>query len=97
MSTTECRSPAHKQYRDALEGLYIQTKLAYRDLGRILEDATEGRSDNREIGLELNLVEHKIIDVEERLAFGRQQLADASVVVNRHFDSGCRLLTGAAS
>ncbi len=88
-----CKSPAHKQYREALEGLYIQTWMASRDLAKLIDEGDEAwptRASSLEKGTALARVQHKIEDVEQRLAFGRQQLADAEVVINRHFDRGCR-------
>jgi hypothetical protein len=87
---TTCKSKAHEHYRAALEGLYIQTWMASRDLAALIDDTPAGHADALEKGTALHLNEHKIVKVEERLAFGRQQLAEATVEVNRHFDRGCR-------
>lgn len=85
---TTCKSPAHKRYRQAMEGLYIQAALASKDLVRVLDEARAAAPHNPE--LELVLKRHKLDEVAERLAFGESELIEAEREVNRHFDRGCR-------
>lgn len=84
-----CKSPAHKQYADALEGFYIQAALAQRDLEKRLDEA---RADANRLGKQPweTFRPHMIDEAESRLVFAREQLVDAEVAINRHFTRGCR-------
>lgn len=90
-----CKSPTHNAYGDAVEGLYIQTWMASRDLAKIMAEVETG-ADAKEKGRFLLNKEHRIDEVTERIAFGRSELADATANVNRHFDRGCKNLDTAA-
>ena len=84
----DCKSPAHKRYADAVEGLYIQTWIASRDLAKLLDGLGGTNADEK--GTALVLSQHKLDEVTERIAFGKSELALATDIVNRHFDRGCR-------
>jgi hypothetical protein len=90
----ECRSKVHQRYREALEGLYIQTWMAHRDLTAVLGDEElVSRADSRAKGEVLTQKLHKVDEVIERLNFGKSELAEAEKALNRHFDSGrCTVL-----
>ena len=86
---TTCKSPTHKAYVQAVEGLYIQTWIAKLELDKIMAEAGTG-SDAREKGRFLLNKESQIDEVIERLRFGRSEVNAATVAVDRHFDRGCR-------
>lgn len=94
-AVTTCKSPAHKHYAQAVEGLYIQTWIAYRDLGRLV-DSIAIEPDELAKGTAIDRNDHKLVEVIERLNFGRREVAEAVVEVNRHFDRGCRNLPAVA-
>ena len=93
---TECGHKAHAGYREALESLWLHAWLAHQDLGRALDEARVRGEDPTTAttrGFELHLIDHKIVDVEERLAHGRQLVVDARAVVDRHMASKrCKLV-----
>ncbi len=87
-----CNSPTHKAYRDATEGLFIQTWMAKRDLDKLIGDVTLTHDNALDKGRELHLNEHKLDEVVERIRFGQNELAMAQGAVNAHFARGCKLV-----
>jgi hypothetical protein len=93
---TECKSPTHKRYRDAVEGLYFQAHLAQQDLTRTLEQAramADLSKTDKSVGRVLIYRQHELAEVIDRLTFGRDQLAEAEHNVNVHLARGCRNVT----
>ena len=85
-----CKSPAHRRYREALEGLYIQAALAQKDLATVLNEC---RAENpAEPWRPMTFKQHKLDEATERLAFGRTELEAATRAVDAHIDHGCRNL-----
>ena len=85
-----CKHKAHARYSAALEGLYIQTWMALRDLGDVMDTAALRSSEKGPVaaGTFIHLNDHKVREAEERLAFGRSELEAAQVIVDRHLTSG---------
>jgi hypothetical protein len=89
--TTTCKSKAHENYRQAVEGLYIQTWMASRDLTALLQGINDGplsANDAAQKGQTLLLQQHKLDEVTERIAFGKSELDKAQQDVDRHLASG---------
>lgn len=91
---TTCKSPAHKQYTNAVESFYIQAALAERDLAKRLAEAQTEAIDTNQTPYE-TFQPHFIDEAMERLQFARQQLADANVAINHHFSRGCSNVSAA--
>jgi hypothetical protein len=87
-----CKSKTHKRYSDAIEGLFIQTWIALQDLEGQVKLARDDELQGEQKGMYLVLHEHKIDDVIERLRFGKDQLRDATIEVDRHIARGCKAL-----
>jgi len=90
-----CKSKTHVRYGEALEGLYIQTWMAHRDLAKLLEElggepGPSGHADANSKGTELALNEYKLDAVTDRIAFGKGELEKARRDVDEHLARGCR-------
>lgn len=92
---TDCKSPTHKRYRDALEGLYIHTYLASQDLDKI-RSVAEG-TNALEKGRAIDARWQEVVAAADRISFARTSLDDAEREVNAHLERGCRNLAPVAS
>lgn len=88
---TDCKSPAHVHYRDAVDGLYIQARMAQKALDSVIDDAIAENPGNPTLADK----QHRVDQVIERLTYAQRKYAEAEREVNRHFDRGCRNLVAA--
>lgn len=80
-----CQHKSHAAYREALEELYLHAYLAQKDLSKLVDEAEAHTADPvQSRGMFMLQNEHRVTDVEERLAHGRQRVADAQAVVDKH-------------
>lgn len=82
-----CKSKTHRQYRDAVEGLYIQTSLAQRDLTNALVRARAERPDAPGDMLAVN--QHLMREAVLRIEFGISEWEAADAAVGGHLRRGC--------
>lgn len=79
-----CKSPTHQKYADALEDLDISAGLVAKNLAeaRATEDA----------GYRTIAVMRAMEESKERIDWAMTRLNKATVAVNAHMDSRCRLV-----
>jgi hypothetical protein len=85
---TDCKSPTHRRFRDASEGLYFEAHFAQQDLTGLLDTARAEDPHNPESALIHR--RDKLALVEERMTFARRRFDDAEQAVNAHLVRGCR-------
>ena len=79
----ECKSPAHKQYREAVETLDIQAAI-------IINHLTAAREQE---GSKTGAIEMAMRDASERALFAARAMDSANTALGKHYRTGrgCRL------
>lgn len=91
-ATRQCKSPAHRQYVDALETLDVAAGMVVNDLTKARAAAIGFDGPDRVIA-----VDRWTAEAIERLGWARDRVDEATRILHRHFDAGCRNLGPRAS